>query len=281
VTHVSGATIVAGVAGAPVDHSLSPLIQNAWLAASGLDGVYVPFSPPAGGFTAFAQGLAGGAVRGLNITVPFKEEALRLATHASPRAVRAGAANLLIFEFNGEIHADNTDGEGLLGAIAAQAAGFDPKAGPAVILGAGGAARGAAAALADAGAPEVRVINRTPERAVELAKSLGEPVCAAELNLDAFAGARLIVNATSLGLGGMVGPAAPFHRTPDAVVMDMVYRPLRTEFLERAAKAGLVTVDGLEMLIRQAAPSFAALFGGAPPPIDVRRLCLVELGDLS
>jgi shikimate dehydrogenase len=262
-----------------VDHSLSPLIQNAWLAAAGLDGVYVPFSPPVGGFTAFAKGLAGGAVRGLNVTVPFKQEALRLATHASDRAVRAGAANLLIFEFNGEIHADNTDGEGLLSALAAQAAGFDPKSGPAVILGAGGAARGAAAALTDAGAPEVRVINRTPERAVELARSLGEPVRAAELNLAAFEGARLIVNATSLGLGGMVGPAAPFHRTPDAVVMDMVYRPLRTEFLERAEKAGLVTVDGLEMLIRQAAPSFAAFFGSAPPPIDVRRLCVDELED--
>jgi shikimate dehydrogenase len=276
---ISGATTVAGVAGAPVGHSLSPLIQNAWLAASGLDGVYVPFSPPARGFTAFAKGLAGGAVRGLNVTVPFKEEALRLATHPSPRAVRAGAANLLVFEPNGEIHADNTDGEGLLGALAVQAPGFDPKAGPAVILGAGGAARGAAAALADAGAPEVRIVNRTPERAVELALSLGEPVRAAELNLAAFAEVRLIVNATSLGLGGMVGPAAPFHRTPGAVVMDMVYRPLRTEFLERAEKVGLVTVDGLEMLIRQAAPSFAAFFGSAPPPIDVRRLCLAELGD--
>ncbi|HTX49857.1 MAG TPA: shikimate dehydrogenase [Caulobacteraceae bacterium] len=275
---ISGGTIVAGVAGAPVSHSLSPLIQNAWLAASDLDGVYVPFSPPVGGFTAFATGLAGGAVRGLNVTVPFKEEALRLASRPSRRALRADAANLLLFEPSGEIHADNTDGEGLLGALAAQAPGFDPSAGPAVILGAGGAARGAAAALADAGAPEVRIVNRTPARALELAQSVGDPVRAAELNLAAFADARLIVNATSLGLGGMVGPAAPFRRTPHAVVMDMVYRPLRTEFLERAEKAGLVTVDGLEMLIRQAAPSFTALFGRAPPPIDVRRLCLAELG---
>jgi shikimate dehydrogenase len=262
-----------------VGHSLSPLIHNAWLAASGLDGVYVPFSPPAEGFTAFAKGLAGGAVRGLNVTVPFKEAALRLATHPSQRAVRAGAANVLVFEPGGEILADNTDGEGLLGALAAQAPGFDPQVGPAVVLGAGGAARGAAAALADAGAPEVRIINRSPDRAVELAHSLGDPVRAAELNLAAFTGARLIVNATSLGLGGLVGPAAPFQRTPGAVVMDMVYRPLRTEFLERAEKAGLVAVDGLEMLIRQAAPSFEAFFGAPPPPIDVRRLCLAELGE--
>ena len=280
-TRISGAAIVAGVAGAPVGHSLSPLIHNAWLAALGLDAVYVPFSPPLSGFTAFARGLAGAAVRGLNVTAPFKEEALRLATHPSRRAVRAGAANLLIFLANGEIHADNTDGEGLLGALGAQAPGYDPKSGPVAILGAGGAARGAAAALADAGAPQVRIINRTPDRAVELARSLGDPVRAAELDLAAFAGAGLIVNATSLGLGGMVGPAAPFQRTPGAVVMDMVYRPLRTEFLQRAEKAGLATIDGLEMLIRQAAPSFAAFFGVPPPPIDVRRLCLAELGEAA
>jgi len=278
-TRITGATVVAGVAGAPVGHSLSPLIHNAWLAASGVDGVYVPFSPRADGFAAFVQGLAGGVVRGLNVTVPFKEEALRLATRPTPRAERAGAANLLIFESDGEIAADNTDGEGLLAALGAQAPGFDPRAGPAVILGAGGAARGAAAALADAGAPQVRIINRTPERAVDLARSLGGAVVAAKLDVAAFADTRLIVNATSLGMGGLVGPAAPFHRTPGAVVLDMVYRPLRTEFLERARKAGLVTVDGLEMLIRQAEPSFAALFGSAPPPIDVRTVCLAELGE--
>jgi len=276
---ITGQTIVAGVAGAPVGHSLSPLIHNSWLSAAGIDGVYVPFSPDPQGFAAFATGLAGGAIRGLNVTVPFKEEALRLATRPTDRALRAGAANLLLFERDGEIHADNTDGEGLLGAIQAQAPAFDPEAGPAVILGAGGAARGAAAALAEAGAPEVRVINRTPERAVALADTLGAPVRAMQLSLATFEDARLIVNATTLGMSGLVGPAAPFNRTPRAVVMDMIYRPLRTEFLERAAKAGLRTVDGLEMLIRQAAPSFTAFYGFEPPPLDVRRLCLAELGE--
>ncbi len=276
---ITGKTIVAGIAGAPVTHSLSPLIHNAWLAAAGIDGVYAPFAVPLGGFTAFAASLAGGVIRGLNVTVPFKEEALRLATRPTARALRAGAANVLVFEPSGDILADNTDGEGMLAAIAVQAPGFDPAARPAVVLGAGGAARGAAAALADAGAPEVRVINRTPERAVELATALGAPVRAMDLNLAAFDGVNLIVNATTLGMGGMVGPAAPFQRTPGAVVMDMVYRPLSTEFLERAAKAGLRTVDGLEMLIRQAAPSFTHFFGAAPPALDVRALCLAELGE--
>ncbi|HSZ52954.1 MAG TPA: shikimate dehydrogenase, partial [Caulobacteraceae bacterium] len=123
---ISGATLVAGVVGAPVRHSLSPLIHNAWLEASGVDGVYVAFSPPASGFAAFCQGLRGGAIRGLNVTAPFKEEALALADEPTPRAVAAGSANLLLFEGDGRIRADSTDGRGLLQAFAEQAAGFDP-----------------------------------------------------------------------------------------------------------------------------------------------------------
>ena len=137
-TGVSGMTVVAGVAGSPVSHSLSPAIHNAWLAAAGIDAVYVAFAPPADGFARFAEGLRGVAVRGLNITAPFKEAALAVADRASDRARRAGAANLLIFEADGTIWADNTDGEGLLAAFAEQAPGFEPAAGPLVLLGAGG-----------------------------------------------------------------------------------------------------------------------------------------------
>ena len=188
---ISGATVVAGVAGAPVAHSLSPLIHNAWLEAAGIDGVYVAFSPPADGFTAFARGLGGGAIRGLNVTVPFKEDALRLADAVSAAARRAGAANLLVFEADGRIRADNTDGAGLLAAIAEQAPGFDVRRGPVVILGAGGAARGAAAALVDAGAPDVRLVNRTHARAVARAAELGSGVRAVEASVGAFRDASL------------------------------------------------------------------------------------------
>jgi len=276
----SGAAIVAGVVGAPVAHSLSPLIHSAWIDAAGLDAGYVPFSPPTARFADFIEGLRGGAIRGLNATVPFKEAALARADRGSDRARRAGAANLLLFERAGPILADNTDGEGLLGALAAAGAGFDVRAGPAVILGAGGAARGAAAALADAGAPEVRIVNRTAARALALAASLGEPVRAVGSAVEALAGARLIVNATTLGLGGGPGPEVPFERAArGAVALDMVYRPLRTEFLERAARAGLVTVDGLAMLVGQARPSFLAFFGADPPPVDVRALCEAALGE--
>ena len=277
---VTGAAVVAGVVGSPVTHSLSPLIHGAWIEAARLDAVYAPFAATIEDFGLFVKSLRGGVIRGLNVTVPFKERALELATRVSDAAQRAGAANLLIFEPTGAIVADNTDGVGLLAALAEQAPGFRVASGPVVILGAGGAARGAAAALVEAGAPEVRIVNRTHERAETLAAAVGARAMA--LDGAAFDGAALVINATTLGLGGGAGPAAAFQAAaPGAVALDMVYRPLRTEFLERAAKAGLVTVDGLAMLISQARPSFEAFFGAPPPAIDVRAICLTALGETA
>jgi len=277
---VSATTLVAGVAGAPISHSLSPLIHNAWIAAAGIDAVYVGFAPPLDGFTRFALGLRGGVVRGLNVTAPFKEEALTLADRPSDRARRAGAANLLIFEADGTIGADNTDGEGLLAAFAAQAPGFDPAAGPAVILGAGGAAMGAAAAFLDAGAPALRIVGRTAARARALASALGEVVqaFAVEDASRALADAAAIVNATPLGSNDGDQLAIPLAAAPaDVVVVDMVYRPLDTALLRQARARGSRTVDGLAMLIGQATPSFALLFGRRAPALDVRRLALAAL----
>ncbi|MDX9998201.1 MAG: shikimate dehydrogenase [Phenylobacterium sp.] len=278
---ITGATLVAGVAGAPVRHSLSPMIHNAWLAGAGIDGVYVPFSPPADGFVRFVNGLRGGAVRGINVTLPFKEEALMAADDISPRAELAGAANLLVFSPTGMVLADNTDGLGLLHAFAVQAPGFDPAAGPVAILGAGGAARGAAAAFAQAGCPQVRIINRTFQRAEEVAGTIG-PVAAPyplDRAAEALAGVNAVINATSVGLSGQGDLAVPLGASPDAaVVMDMVYKPLKTAFLARAEALGRRTVDGLEMLIGQAIPSFEAFYGRPPPPdVDVRALCLEAL----
>ena len=279
---ISGATVVAGVVGAPVRHSLSPLIHNAWLEAAGVDGVYVALSAAPERFPALLDGLRGGAMRGLNATLPFKEAALAAADRVSDRARRAGAANLILFEPDGSIVADNTDGEGLLAAFAEQAPGFDVRARPTVVLGAGGAARGAVAALLDAGAPEVRLVNRTMERAQALANDLGAGVAVhdwAELR-EALAGAGSVINATSLGLAGKAPLAVSLEGLQaGSVVMDMVYRPLRTAFLARAASMGFATVDGLAMLIGQAAPSFEAFFGQAPAKsVDVRVLALAVLG---
>ncbi|ALL15060.1 shikimate dehydrogenase [Caulobacter henricii] len=280
---LTGAAVVAGVCGAPIRHSMSPVIHNAWIAAAGLDAAYVPFAPAEDRFEAFVDGLRGGAIRGLNVTIPFKERALAVADTASDLARMAGAANLLIFAADGTIRADNTDGPGLLGAISVQAPVFDIGAAPVVILGAGGAARGAVAALLLAGAPQVRIVNRTLARAEELATAFGTRVVAADESAlpDLLVDAGLIINATSLGLGGGDGPAAPLALTPaEAVVMDMVYKPLRTEFLQRAQALGRRTVDGLEMLLRQAVPSFEAFYGQAPPAsVDVRGLALNLLGE--
>lgn len=279
---ISARTVVAGVVGQPIAHSLSPILHNAWLEAAGIDGVYVAFAPRPEAFAAFVEGQrGGGAIRGVNVTVPFKEQALAAADEASARARLAGAANLLVFETDGRIRADNTDGVGLLGAFEAQAEGFDPAAGPVVVLGAGGAARGAAAALLLAGTPQVRVLNRTVSKAQDLASDLGPKVVAGALADagGAFAGAIAVINATAAGMSPGQGLDVPLEATPaGAVVMDMFYKPLVTPFLAQAQALGRRTVDGLEMLVRQAEPSFEALFGAPPPAgVDVRALALKVL----
>ena len=277
---ITGASLVAGVVGRPVRHSLSPLIHNAWLAGAGIDGVYVAFSPAETGLAALVDGFRGGVVRGLNVTLPFKAEALALADQASDAARAAGAANLLVFREDDEVMADNTDGVGLLAALRDQAD-FQPAAGSIVVLGAGGAAQGAVAALLAAGAPQVRLVNRTRAKAQGLADFFGPKVAVFDWDQLARAqsGAAALINATSLGLAGgapLDVDLAPLPGT--AVVMDMVYKPLETPLLAQARKRGLRTADGLAMLVGQAAPSFEAFFGRPPPAdVDVRTLALKAL----
>lgn len=278
---ITASTIIAGVAGWPVRHSLSPLIHNAWLEAAGIDAVYVAFGTPADHFEDFVRGARGGAVRGVNVTLPFKQQALAMATRATERARTAAAANILIFETDGTISADNTDGLGLIAAFKGQARGFDFAAGPMVILGAGGGARGATAALLAAGCPEVRILNRTLAKAQALAAELGAGVVAGGLAdaPRAFEGVTAVINATSAGLANAGQLTVPLEAMPSsAVVMDMIYRPLMTPLLLQAQALGRRTVDGLEMLIGQAAPSFEAFFGQPPPAsVDVRALALAAL----
>lgn len=278
---ITGKTVVAGVTGRPVTHSLSPILHNAWLAAAGIDGVYVAFPLEGDGFEALAGGLRGGVVRGLNVTLPFKERALALADDATDIARLSGAANVLVFGADGRILADNTDGAGLLWAFRSQAPDWNVASGPAVVLGAGGAARGAVAALVAAGAPRVSVVNRTLARAEAIADALGDRVVALPLDRarDALSDATAVINATSAGLSGQGQLDVPLEATPAAtVVMDMVYKPLETPFLAQARALGRTTVDGLEMLIGQAVPSFEHFFGQRPPTdLDVRGLALKAL----
>ena len=276
-------TIRAGVVGSPARHSLSPLIHGAWLRAAGIDGEYALYDLAPEGFGAFLDEARAKGLRGVNVTLPFKEQALAAAATATPDAVAAGAANLLIFE-DGGLVAHNTDGYGLLRALAEQAPGLDLDGAKVVVLGAGGAARGAVAALAAAGA-EVVVVNRTQGRADALIAAVSaaspRPVKLSTASLAMAApSAGLIINATSAGLNGADDGGFDLSAAPaTAVVMDMIYKPLITPLLTQAAARGHRTVDGLAMLIGQARPSFEAFYGAPPPDdVDVRALCLAALG---
>jgi shikimate dehydrogenase len=270
---ITAQTRIAGVAGNPVRHSLSPIIHNAWIEATGLDAVYLAFEPPKDRFAEFVDGLRGGVVLGLNVTIPFKEEAAAFSDHASELVRRTGAANLLTFRPDGAVAADNTDGLALIHAL--ERTDWRAGEGPVVLLGAGGAARGAVASLLDAGVKRVRVVNRTPERAEALAE-LSEGVSAhGWTELPAvLEGATALINSTSLGMTGQP-PLEPALETlpQDAVVIDMVYRPLRTALLQAAFERGNRIADGLDMLIGQAGPSFAAIFDLPAPGLEVRGLC--------
>jgi shikimate dehydrogenase len=274
---LTGAARLAGVVGHPVRHSLSPRLHGAWIRALGLDAAYVPLAVGADGFERLVTGLRGGVFRGVNVTVPFKEVALHLADRATPAARNAGAANVLLFDDDGGVTADNTDGIGLLHALHSQAPGWHPTTGPVAVIGAGGAARGAVAALAAAGATDIRVLNRTRARADALAALLPCTAYSWGEATEAFRGARTVINATSGQLAGDYSlPIPPADASP-VVVMDMVYKPLLTPYLAACRAAGHATVDGLEMLIGQARPSFTAFFGVEPPDIDSRALLLAVL----
>jgi shikimate dehydrogenase len=273
----SAAAVVAGIVGRPVAHSLSPLIHNAWIQSAGLDAAYVPFAPAEDGFERLLRGLRGCVIRGLNVTAPFKERALALCDEADDAARESGSANLLLFHEDGSIEGRSTDGIGLTAAFAEQAPSLDLRSQPVVILGAGGAARAAAAALLDAGAPEVRVLNRTAARAEELVFAFKTARLSAHALADSeklFGDAGVLINAAA------GGPLPPLNALPEgAVVMDMTYRPLKTALLRAAQARGLGVVDGLSMLINQARPSFEALFEQAPPASpDVRALAIRTMG---
>jgi shikimate dehydrogenase len=279
---LDGAALLAGVIGRPIKHSLSPLLHSAWISAAGLNAVYAPFDLEEPRFGGFIDSLRGGSVRGFNVTLPFKAQALAAADTADALSRKARAANLLLFDHDGTLEARNTDGSGLLYALARQASDLRITDQPVVLLGAGGAARGAAAALAEAGVKDLRIANRTFATAAQLADEVEAPARAyAWPDLpQALRDAGLVINATSAELHGASLDVPLEASLPDAVVMDMTYRPLWTPLLRRARSLGRRTVDGLEMLIGQAIPSFEALFGRpAPEGVNVRALAREALGE--
>ncbi|MBD3661918.1 MAG: shikimate dehydrogenase, partial [Arenibacter algicola] len=231
----------AGVMGWPVDHSLSPVVHGYWLDQFGIAGEYVRIPVEPNDFSAKVRALRADGFVGCNVTVPHKEAALLVVDEADEQARRIGAVNTIRVRDNGSLYGFNTDGFGFLENLRQGRMGFNAATGPAVVLGAGGAARAVVAALLDAGAPEVRLVNRTLDRARELAvdlMGLGAgtlTVADWDTRAGALEGAALLVNTTTLGMTGKPLLDLDLHDLPpDAVVNDIVYAPLETDLLARA-----------------------------------------------
>ncbi len=280
VAYLTGRARLAGIMGWPVGHSLSPRLHGHWLRRHGIDGAYVPLAVPPERLEQALRALAALGLRGCNLTIPHKQAALVLVDRATPLARRIGAVNTVVVAPDGTLAGDNTDGFGFLASLAAGCPGWRAEAGPAVLLGAGGAARAVTVALLDAGAPEVRLLNRTPDRAQELAAGLDGPVAVVPWAERAAAldGAALLVNTTSLGMAGQPPLVLSLDALPrTALVADVVYTPLITPLLAVARAHGNPVVDGLGMLLHQARPGFQAWFG-VEPVVDQELRAVVLAG---
>ena len=264
---LTGKAKLAGVIGWPVGHSRSPRLHGHWLARYQIDGAYVPLAVKPEDLPQVLAALPKLGFSGLNITLPHKERALELVDEADDVARRIGAANTIWVGDDKRLCATNTDAFGFIETLRTGARNWHAGAGPALMLGAGGAARAVLVALLDAGVPEIRIANRTRARADALAEEFGDRAVPMPwpVGPQALDGAQLLVNATSLGMSGQ----PPLDVRLDAlgagaVVMDIVYTPLETALLAEARSRGLVAVDGLDMLLHQARPGFEKWFGVAP-----------------
>jgi shikimate dehydrogenase len=259
-----------GLIGYPLGHSLSPAFQQAALDAAGIAARYELWPTPPADLPAVVDRLRRADSLGCNVTVPHKEAVLGLVDALAPGAARLGAANTIVREADGRLRADNTDLIGFRRALGD--AGLAIAAGPALLLGAGGAARAVLAALLDGGAPRVIVANRHPARAERLIADLGAGSVAEAASPGEVAGAtwlaevRLVINATSGGWHGDETPIDPAALPPTAAVYDLTYRA--TALLRAARARGLTAVDGLRMLVYQGAASFE-LWTGRPAPVAV------------
>lgn len=262
---ITGATTVLGVIGDPVQHSLSPAIQNAAYRALGVDAVYVAFPVASGNGGDAVVACRTLGLRGLSVTMPHKEAVLRAADEASDDARALGAANTLVNN-RGRIRAESTDGGGCVDAL--REAGFDPTNKTCMVIGAGGAGRSVILALSRVGA-RIVVVNRSPDRA-ERAVSLAGANASVGV-LDAVGDMDLVINATSQGMGADRSlPLDPARLNAGQFVNDLIYNPLETPLLRAALQVGATTVDGLAMLIHQAARQIL-LWTGEVAPIGVMR----------
>ncbi len=258
---------IAGLLGWPVAHSRSPVIHNHWLQKYGIPGRYVLFPVPPENLAAALHGMAALSLRGCNVTTPHKQAVMPFIQHVDPLARRIGAVNTIVVGQDGSLTGFNNDGNGFVQSLRDARPGWRPDAGPIVVVGAGGAARAVVASLADQGAREIRLVNRTFERARALADEYGPPVRAYPWDdrAELLAGAMLLANTTDRGMNGKPALDLDLARLPaGAIVGDLIYTPPETPLLAAARARGNLTVNGLGLLLNQARPAFNAWFGTMP-----------------
>ncbi len=269
---------LAGVIGHPIAHSRSPHLHGHWLKTHYIPGYYIPMDVTADDLPDVIRTLRKMGFVGVNITVPHKEKVMELADLVTDRASLIGAANTLIFRRDGKLHADNTDGYGFIQNLRQNAPTWNPKAGPAAVLGAGGAARAVIASLLEVGVPEIMIANRTRVRAEGLQSDFGNRLRVVDWVQagNMMDEAATVVNTTSLGMVGKPELRVPLDGLrKGAVVTDLVYAPLQTRLLREAGEMGCVTVDGLGMLLHQAVPAFERWFGHRPEVDDATRAAVL------
>jgi shikimate dehydrogenase len=269
--------IQACIIGWPVAHSRSPIIHGYWLKKYGIDGSYTKRAVEPAEVAAFLRNLAKEGLAGCNVTIPHKQAAYAAAAERTDAARAVAVANTLWLE-GGRLHADNTDGIGFVRHLRASMPGFDARAQAVTVLGAGGAARCVIHAMLECGTPEVRVFNRTRDRADVVARHFGARVKAYDWRdrADHSREVGLLINATSLGMHGAAELDMPLAQLPDnCVVADLVYVPLETPLLAAARARGLRALDGLGMLLHQATPGFEKWFGVAPEVTEELRSLVV------
>jgi shikimate dehydrogenase len=270
---------LAGVIGHPIAHSRSPALHGFWLRRYGVKGHYIPMDVAPADLETTLRHLPKIGFVGLNVTLPHKEVILKIADVISDRAALIGAANTLIFRKDGKIQADNTDGAGFVANLRQNAPHWVPAAGPAAVFGAGGAARAVVAALIEVGVPEIRIANRSRPRAEALRADFGAKLVVYDWVQAAnmLEGAATVINTTSLGMAGKPEFRVPLDAIePGSVVNDLVYNPLKTTFLAEAEQRGATIVDGLGMLLHQAAPGFERWFGPTPAVDEATRQAVLS-----
>ncbi|MDP3699876.1 MAG: shikimate dehydrogenase [Hylemonella sp.] len=273
---------LAGVMGWPVAHSRSPAIHGHWIRHYGLNGHYVLLPVQPERIADAVRGLPALGFAGCNITIPHKVAAMALVDRIDPLAARIGAINTVVVDKDGRLSGYNTDAYGFIQSLLDAQPDWRADAGPVTVLGAGGAARAILVALAERGAREIRLCNRSPDKAQALAAEFGGPIRAYpwEQREDALEGAALLVNTTSLGMKGQEPLEISLERLPrHALVCDIIYVPLETPLLAAARERGNATVNGLGMLLNQARPAFQHWFGVLPEVTpELRRMVEDTIG---